>query len=114
MGILGNSRPEWILTDLACAHLGGTTVGIYETFPQSMIEFIINQTQMNTITCSSAYLSQLIAMKNQGSVESRKYLISMSSYDYSIEEEGKVAGIKVMHINEVVEHGRKHSKTDIE
>ena len=38
----------------------------------------------------------------------------MDSYDISIEQDGKEAGIKIMHINELAEHGRKHSKLDIE
>lgn len=53
-------------------------------------------------------------LKNQGKADSIKYLISMDDYDISIELDGKEAGIKIMHINEVVEHGKKHTKLDIE
>ena len=53
-------------------------------------------------------------LKNLGKAESLKFLISMDTYDFSIEEDGKEAGIKIMHINEVVEHGRKHGKIDLE
>lgn len=31
MGIYGKNRPEWVLTDLASATLGGTTVAFYDT-----------------------------------------------------------------------------------
>jgi long-subunit acyl-CoA synthetase (AMP-forming) len=32
MGIYSKNCPEWILTDLATATLGGTVVSIHETF----------------------------------------------------------------------------------
>jgi hypothetical protein len=35
-------------------------------------------------------------------------LISFDEYDISIQKEGLDAGIQVMHINEVIEHGKKH------
>ena len=31
MGIYGKNRPEWVLTDLASATLGGTTIAFYDT-----------------------------------------------------------------------------------
>jgi len=53
-------------------------------------------------------------LKNQGKANSLKFLISMESYDISIEDDGKEAGIKIMQINEVIEYGRKHSKLDLD
>ena len=31
MGVYGKNRPEWVLTDLASATLGGTTIAFYDT-----------------------------------------------------------------------------------
>ena len=31
MGVYAKNRPEWVLTDLAAATLGGTTVAFYDT-----------------------------------------------------------------------------------
>ena len=44
MGIYGKNRPEWVLTDLACSALGGTSVAFYDTLGPAAIEFVINQT----------------------------------------------------------------------
>lgn len=41
MGIYGKNRPEWVLTDLACATLGGTTIAFYDTLGPAAIEFVI-------------------------------------------------------------------------
>jgi len=46
-------------------------------------------------------------LKNQGKADCIKFLISMDDFDYSAEMDGKDAGIVVMHINEVVEQGKK-------
>lgn len=37
----------------------------------------------------------------------------MDDYDYSMQQDGEEAGIKVYHINEVIETGKKHSKMDL-
>jgi long-chain acyl-CoA synthetase len=50
MGIYSKNCPEWVLTDLATATLGGTVVPIHETFGQNAVELIINETQLLTIT----------------------------------------------------------------
>ena len=114
MGIYGKNRPEWVLTDLASATLGGTTIAFYDTLGPAAIEFVIKQTQLTTITCTNGQLSQLILLKTQGKAESLKFLICMDEYDFSVQEDGKEAGLTVMHINEVIEHGRKHKNIDLD
>ena len=37
----------------------------------------------------------------------------MDDYDYSIQQDAEAAGIRVMQIDEVIAHGRKHAKTDL-
>ena len=41
MGIYGKNRPEWVLTDLAAASLGGTTIAFYDTLGPAAIDFVI-------------------------------------------------------------------------
>ena len=57
MGIYGKNRTEWTLTDLASATLGGTTIAFYDTLGPAAIEFVIRQTLLTTITCSSQQLA---------------------------------------------------------
>ena len=57
LGIYGKNRPEWVLADLACAHLGGTVVAFYDTLGPAAIEFVIKQTLLTTIVCQGAQLS---------------------------------------------------------
>ena len=114
MGIYGKNRTEWTLTDLASATLGGTTIAFYDTLGPAAIEFVIRQTLLTTITCTSQQLAQLIILKNQGKADSVKFLICMDDYDYSVQKDGEDAGIKIMHINEVIEHGKKNKAIALE
>jgi len=41
MGIFAKNRPEWILTDLAAATLGGTTIAFYDTLGPLAIEYVM-------------------------------------------------------------------------
>lgn len=38
----------------------------------------------------------------------------MDDYDFSVQQDGKDAGITIMHINEVIEHGKKNKQVPIE
>ena len=40
MGVYGKNRPEWVLTDLASATLGGTTIAFYDTLGPQAIELV--------------------------------------------------------------------------
>ncbi len=52
MGILSKNRWEWTVTELASVRQGGTTVAFYDTLGPESVEFIINQTQLTTISCA--------------------------------------------------------------
>ena len=66
MGIYAKNRPEWVLTDLACSSLRATTIAFYDTLGPQAIEYVINQTELSTITCAGNCLSKIILLKSQG------------------------------------------------
>jgi len=114
MGCYSKNRAEWVLADLASASLGGTTIAFYDTLGPQAVEFVISQTELTTITCGGQYLSKLILLKSQGKAKSIQHLVSMDVFDKSTQMDAADVGIKVYHINEVVEEGRKHMKLDLE
>ena len=57
MGVYSKNREEWILTDMATIRQSGTTVAFYDTLGPAAVQFVINQTGLTTISCSSNYLS---------------------------------------------------------
>ncbi len=45
VAILSDSRPEWVMADLAILTLGGVTVPIYPTLPASQVRYILNDSE---------------------------------------------------------------------
>lgn len=43
VGIFAKNRPEWVLTDLACASYSFVSVPLYETFGPEAVPFILKQ-----------------------------------------------------------------------
>ena len=114
MGIYSKNRPEWVLSDLACSTLKGVSIAFYDTLGPSAIEYVIRQTELTTITCSGPQLSKVILLKSQGKADSIKNLICLDQFDKSVQKDGDDVGIRVLHVNEVIEEGRKHPNTDLE
>jgi long-chain acyl-CoA synthetase len=54
VGILSENRPEWAIADYACLTSGLTDVPVYPTLPAEQIPFIVNDSGMTAIFCSTA------------------------------------------------------------
>lgn len=65
IGIWSANRPEWTITDLACATQGLYNVALYETLGPETVEYVINHAELEIIVCSSNYLAQLLIMKDR-------------------------------------------------
>jgi long-chain acyl-CoA synthetase len=86
MGIYAKNREEWVLTDIANMKNSVVTIAFYDTLGPSAVEFVINQTTLTTISCSSNYLPGLIKLKKEGKAESLQNLISFDKFDESLRE----------------------------
>eukprot|EP00347_Sterkiella_histriomuscorum_P000249 403376606 len=62
MGISSVNREEWLISDLAANLLGITTVPLYETLGQSMLQLIMQQTQMQCLFGSIKCLVNILKM----------------------------------------------------
>jgi long-chain acyl-CoA synthetase len=54
--ILGENRPEWVMTDLAILCAGGVTVPIYTSLLPEHIKYIINDSDAEIVVCSNREL----------------------------------------------------------
>lgn len=75
MGIFSKNREEWIFSDLATVRQGGTTIAFYDTLGPAAVQYIITQTRLTTISCSSDYLHQLVTLKKMGRADSLQNLV---------------------------------------
>ncbi|KDO33542.1 hypothetical protein SPRG_19176 [Saprolegnia parasitica CBS 223.65] len=60
LGIYMKNRPEWVLSQYAAFFAGATVVPIYDTLGATSTEFILNETRLSTVVCTSAELEALI------------------------------------------------------
>jgi len=54
VAILSENRPEWVIADSACLHIGVTDVPVYPTLPAEQIPYILNDSGTVAIFVSSA------------------------------------------------------------
>ena len=63
LGIQAKNREEWVMAHWGNMLNGATTVALYETLGEPALRFIINQTEMTTIACSSEIVKGICRMK---------------------------------------------------
>jgi len=66
LGIWAKNRWEWTATLLATMHYNITTVGFYDAMSNEQVDFILNQTEMETMVCTSDYAQKILNMKKLG------------------------------------------------
>ena len=79
VGIWALNRPEWLKTQLACMHHKITTVGFYDAMGIQQVEFILNQTEMTTIFCTSNYAAKILDMQSSGKAKKIKNIVLIGS-----------------------------------
>lgn len=55
-GIFLKNTSTWVITENACYYLNITTIPLYDTLNNETLEYIINQTELQTVVCSSKEL----------------------------------------------------------
>jgi len=53
VAILSENKPEWIMTDYACAHFGIITVPVYPTIPVDQVAYILNDSGASLVFVSN-------------------------------------------------------------
>ena len=62
VGICSINRHEWLITDLACNLVDVTSVPLYETLGDDMLQVILNQTEMTTLFGSDICLTNILTL----------------------------------------------------
>lgn len=107
MGIYAKNREEWVLIHLANMKNSITSVAFYDTLGPSAVEFVIKQTELTTISCAGQYVAALVKLKKEGKAKSLENLITFDKVPDNLIEEGRNLGVKIYHIDEVIEAGKK-------
>jgi long-chain acyl-CoA synthetase len=75
VGIFGPNRMEWILADLACLGMNVTTVGLFDTYGQDVLEYVLNHSEVRMIVASGNMIYRLLRTKQE--IPKLKVIISM-------------------------------------
>ena len=106
LGICSVNREEWLVTDLACNLINVTSVPLYETLGDEMLETILNQTEMTTLFGSDVCLKNILKLI----VGKSTNLKQVVSFDKSISDELKQAAdstnVKIISYHELMEKHR--------
>lgn len=63
VGIWAKNRWEWAATLIACMYYNIKVVGFFDAMGADALDFILNQTELSTIVCTSAYVKRIVQMK---------------------------------------------------
>ena len=64
VGVFAKNREEILVCDLACVLFGFVSIALYDTFDVESLEFILKQTNLITIFCSSDSMEIMKLLKN--------------------------------------------------
>ena len=120
MGIQSKNRKEWVLCHVANMHQNITTVALYDTLGPDATRFVLNQTELTTMSVSKDYVSKLAKMKISDASEGQnlmKRLTTLVVFENDIEAADRAlaeqAGLKIYSLEQVAEAGRlRQNKTE--
>ncbi|KAF4682409.1 hypothetical protein FOZ60_010596 [Perkinsus olseni] len=63
IGIYMKNRSEWVIAEQGAFTRRATTVPLYDTLGEDAVSYVINQTQVRTVICSSAEVPKLLSCR---------------------------------------------------
>ena len=113
MGIFSRNRYEWVLTEQACNAYKLVSVPLYDTLGPEAISFILEQTQMKTVSCGAKETDMLIRTKKEQSERMANFSNIVQFEDVTDEKksEAQEAGLTLMSLAEVKEVGAGNMKS---
>ncbi|ETV94996.1 hypothetical protein H310_11323 [Aphanomyces invadans] len=95
------NRPEWLLAQYAALYCGGFISSLYDTLGASSTQFILNQTDVQTVVCTTLEIKSVIDAK--ATCPSLKHIVlaDVNSTDNVDVTAAKAAGLKVWTVVEV-------------
>jgi len=76
IGIYSENRFNWIITELAAIRLNLVVVPIFSRYFPSSIEYVINQTGLDTICVSTVTMQTIIDLQLSGKIPTLQTLIT--------------------------------------
>ena len=104
LGVLCKNRAEYLITDIAGILYNLTHVPLYDTLGPQAIEYILDQTKMEILICSSETLLKFVGYGKTGSV---KTIISYDEIDPKVQTQLQSLNIAFYTYKEIISFGIK-------
>ena len=105
LGIYSKNREEWMISDIASHMNSVSIVTLYDTLGDSTIEFILSETNLETIAMESVNLVKIIKLAEEKKISNLKNLILFDDDSKEDIEKGKKY-FNIYTFNEVIEKGK--------
>jgi long-chain acyl-CoA synthetase len=70
LAILGDNRPEWVISELAAQSLGGISVGLYPDGVVEEVEHVLDHAQVRIVVAEDQeQVDKLLSLRRQGRIE---------------------------------------------
>lgn len=89
-----------------------TTIGFFDSMGPQSVDYILNQTQLSTIFCTSEYIEKILKMKKDGQAATVCTLVCFDAFKEDQKATAESNGLQVMSF-ESVEKAGKDSKEEI-
>ncbi|OQR88158.1 Long-chain-fatty-acid--CoA ligase, partial [Achlya hypogyna] len=95
LGIYMKNRPEWVLAQYAAFYAGAAVVPIYDTLGATSTTFILNQTLVATVVCTTAEVDSLLAKASASPTLQHIVLCDVAAVDASLETKAAALNMRV-------------------
>jgi len=96
IAIYAKNREEWVLTDYASILSGITSVTIFDTLSQDFIQYILNQTQITTISLQADKIKNIVELKKKSMLPTLKNLLYFGDLSENDKVEATNSGLNLI------------------
>lgn len=107
IGIWGKNRWEWLATHIANMYFNYTSIGFFDAMGHSSVDYIVNQTELQTLCATIDYVAKVCDMKKQGLCKSVKNMVIFDEENLNAQHNtmAQEAQVRLIRFSEVVAAG---------
>ncbi|MQA75005.1 MAG: AMP-binding protein, partial [Solirubrobacterales bacterium] len=89
LAILGDNRPEWVISELAAQSLGGISVGLYPDGVVEEVEHVLSHAGVRIVVAEDQeQVDKLLALREQGGIQSVERIVYYDPHGLELYEDG--------------------------
>ncbi|RVE68422.1 hypothetical protein OJAV_G00091250 [Oryzias javanicus] len=114
IGIFGQNKPEWVISELACYTYSMAVVPLYDTLGTEAMVHIINLAEMTLVICDQEQrAASLLHNKEKGLTPKMSCLVLFTGFSQAFAERAKKCGVEVLRLDELMELGRQNLRDPV-